>query len=104
MRWKTCALALAGSAMLFSGPGVADETRTAKFAAPVLVKAGGKNAGEGRYYPSPVLRDMNGDGKLDLVIADLVGHVTVAHATDRGFGPEQPLMGKDGKRLKFDNW
>lgn len=81
--------------------------RDARFAPPVRIRAGDAFAGEGRYYPSPVLHDIDGDGRQDLVIGDLVGAVTVARR-DAGdaptFAAEQPLKGKDGQPLKFHNW
>ena len=85
--------------------GWADETGTqAKFAAPVRIKAGDAFAGDKRLYPSPVLFDLNGDKKLDLVVADLFGHVTVAYADEQGFAAKSKVLQADGKPLKFSNW
>jgi len=85
--------------------GQADETETqAKFAAPVRIKAGDAFVGDKRLYPSPVLFDLNRDKKLDLVVADLFGNVTVAYADERGFAAKSKLLKSDGKPLKFHNW
>jgi hypothetical protein len=80
----------------------------ATFATPVRVMAGSKLMGVGRLYPSPVFRDMNGDGLADVVIGDLFGRITVA-TRDAGDGPpawgaEVPLEAADGEELKFSNW
>lgn len=80
----------------------------ARFAAPVLLMAGEKPMGARRLYPSPVFQDMNGDGRADIVIGDLPGRITVAlRATGDGpprFGPDEPLLARDGKALDFHNW
>lgn len=78
------------------------------FAAPVMLKAGDKNLGEGRLYPSPAMHDMNGDGLADIVVGDLFGRLTVAHRI-KGEGPvrygeEVKLLDFEGKELKFNNW
>jgi len=104
MRLTRLTLALA---ILFSSHGWADdETRGSEpsFAAPVRIMAGGKFLGEGRLYPSPVLHDINGDGKPDVVVGDLRGIVTVAPRTADSLGAEVPLKNKQGEQLKFYNW
>jgi hypothetical protein len=82
--------------------------RAPKFAAPVRLKAGEAWIGLKRHYPSPVFQDMNGDGRLDLVIGDLPGALTVAlRAPGDGFpvyAAESRLKGRDGKDLDFSNW
>jgi hypothetical protein len=78
-----------------------------KFAPPVRLMAGGKFLGGNRLFPSPVFRDMNGDGRLDVVVGDLRGHLTVAlqlPGDARSFGAETDLNGADGKVLDFHNW
>jgi hypothetical protein len=86
-------------------PSQADElpART-QFAAPQRIAAGDAILGQGRMYPSPAMHDVNGDGKADLVVADLFGRVTVALRTDDGWAKETPLLDRDGKPLKFHNW
>ena len=78
------------------------------FAPPVRLKAGDKFVGEGRYFPSPVFHEMNGDGTLDVVVGDLMGKLTIALRRP-GPGPiafekETSLKAADGKDLKFHNW
>ena len=79
-----------------------------QFAAPKMIMAGQKTMGEARLYPSPTLHDVNGDGKLDMVIGDLFGHVTVAlNKSEDGklsFGPDKKLKDDKGENLKFQNW
>jgi len=82
-----------------------------KFAPPVRLMAGGKFLGGNRLFPSPVFRDMNGDGRLDVVVGDLRGRMTVALQQPSGrdggglvFGAETELNGADGKALDFHNW
>jgi hypothetical protein len=109
-RCKLSALALAACAILFSARGRADETeQEARFAAPVRISAGGAFVGEGRYYPSPVMHDINGDKRLDVVVGDLRGIVTVAHRVPGAkspfaLGKEMPLLNRDKRQLKFHNW
>lgn len=80
-------------------------TEKPTFAAPVMLKAGEKNLGEKRLYPSPVLHDMNGDG---LAVGDLFGYVTVAHRLPGDgpakFGEEARVQDHAGKDIKFNNW
>ena len=101
-------LTIAGSAILFSSQGSADETDRTRFAAPERIRAGDAFLGEGRLYPSPVLHDVNGDQLPDLVVGDLFGKVTVAHRlaakSPVAFGVEKPLNDRDGKPLRFHNW
>jgi hypothetical protein len=79
-----------------------------QFAAPARLMAGVEFMGEDRYYPSPVFRDMNGDGLADIVIGDLTGAITVATRIPgdgpAAWGPDTPLTAADGKPLKFHNW
>jgi hypothetical protein len=89
----------------------ATETATApaaRFGAPVLIRAGEAPMGAKRLYPSPALQDMNGDGRADVVLGDLWGRLTVAlrRAADgpAAFGPDEPLLARDGQRLDFHNW
>ena len=78
-----------------------------RFKSPVRLTAGDQHLGAKRLYPSPALHDLNGDGRADLVVADLPGRPTVAFA-DAGkrltFGPEEALLDRDGEKLDFNNW
>jgi hypothetical protein len=79
------------------------------FDAPERIKAGDTFAGEtldgrDRLYPSPGMHDVDGDGKLDIVIGDLRGYLTVTKRTADGWSAEENLLGADGKPLKFNNW
>ena len=101
------ALALAGCAFLLTTPGAADETgkETIRFAPAKRIKAGNAFLGAGRLYPSPVLHDVNGDGRPDVVVGDLFGRITVAHrGADGALAAEQPVNDRDGRPLKFHNW
>jgi hypothetical protein len=101
-------LTIAGSVVLLSSQGSADETERTRFAAPERIRAGDTFLGEGRLYPSPVLHDVDGDRLPDLVVGDLFGHVTVARRlaakSPVAFGAEKPLNDRDGKPLRFHNW
>ncbi len=110
----TCKSLLAALAILTStsaeGARAQDPATSAvpRFAAPVLLSAGDQRMGAGRLYPSPVLHDMDGDGRADLVIGDLWGKLTIAprlavEGASR-FGPDKPLLARDGRPLDFSNW
>jgi len=80
----------------------------ARFAPPVLLLAGDEPMGKRRLYPSPVLQDMNGDGRADVVLGDLWGRITVApRLAGEGaprFGKDEPLLTRDGEPIDFANW
>jgi len=107
-RLELFALTMVASAILLTSPGSADETNRTRFAAPQRIRAGDAFLGEERLYPSPVLHDVDGDGRPDIVVGDLFGRVTVAHRlaakSPVAFGVEKPLNDRDGKPLKFYNW
>lgn len=100
--------ALATSAIALQAPDDAEKASCADcFAPPVRILAGEDHLGQDRLYPSPQFHDVNGDGRLDIVIGDLFGNVTFAPrlAGDAvAFGPEQPMLRADGEELKFNNW
>ena len=106
-------LALAGSsANVDSSPAALQEVQgagpiQAEFAAPRKLLAGDAYAGHGRLFPSPVLYDVDGDERADLVIGDLIGKVTWARASPSEpgiFEKEQAFLMRDGEPLKFSNW
>ena len=76
-----------------------------KFEAPVRLMAGDRAMGSKRLYPSPVMFDVDGDKRADLVIGDLWGKLTMSRrGTGEAWGESKPLKGADGKELKFHNW
>lgn len=78
------------------------------FGPPVRITAGDTLLGEGRLYPSPVYHDMDGDGRADLVVGDLRGHLTVAlrvaGTAPPTFAKETKVLGADGKIVDLQNW
>jgi hypothetical protein len=77
------------------------------FAPPVRLQAGERPLGHQRLFPSPVLHDLDGDGRVDIVVGDLRGHLTVATRTSAAgtqFAAETKVNGADGKPLDFGNW
>lgn len=82
---------------------------TASFADPELLLANGRpmNAVEKMPYPSPVLFDIDGDGKREFVLGDLWGrlwiHENVGAEGPVKWGPSQTLK-REGKDLKVPNW
>lgn len=78
------------------------------FSPPVRLKAGDNFLGENRHFPSPVYHDLNGDGRVDIVVGDLIGHLTVAHrAADAAsvlFAAEEKVLGADGEIVDLQNW
>jgi hypothetical protein len=98
-----------GSVLLASSGAENVPIKPAEFAPPTRLEAGDTWLGAERLYPSPVLHDVDGDGRLDVVVGDLFGRVTVAPglASDkpnRAFGAEAPLFDRRGQKLRFHNW
>ncbi|MEE9395310.1 MAG: hypothetical protein V3W41_22690 [Planctomycetota bacterium] len=74
------------------------------FAAPVELTAGGK-AISNLMYPSPVLHDLDGDGKRELVLGEIFGTVRACTASADGLKwQKQVLLQAEGEKLKFNNW
>ncbi|MBL8692661.1 MAG: hypothetical protein JNJ88_01035 [Planctomycetes bacterium] len=84
------------------------EAEAAPFGMPRRIEAGGKFLGTKRLYPSPVVRDMNGDGLADLVVGDLWGKITIAlRVAGKGplaFEADTEMKAADGKAIDFHNW
>ena len=82
----------------------------ARFAAPELLLADGKpiNQVEGMLYPSPVLFDIDNDGRDELVCGDLWGilrvYENIASEGDPVWGPATKLQSVDGEDIKVSNW
>jgi len=78
-----------------------------KFATPVKLTADDYDFAK-EIYPSPVIYDLDGDGKSELVIGDLRGYLQIANRTSvddqSGWGPLTKMKAVDGTDLKFDNW
>ena len=106
MRARTAGWAAAGLVGVagWAAAGEGDEAPAIRFAAPVRLAAGEKLLGQGRYYPSPAVHDLDGDGQPEVLVGDLQGRVTFATRGKAGLGAEQPLLTREKKPLKFDNW
>jgi hypothetical protein len=78
-----------------------------QFEQPVEITAGGKTYVQ-VLYPSPVLYDVNGDGKRDLIIGDLQGYLQFAERDSSGastnWSTSKMMQDANGKDIKFSNW
>lgn len=85
-----------------------DDEVGAAFAAPVRLMAGGEPMGNGQYYPSPVLFDLDGDGVAEMIVGDLIGNLMVSKRLPgddpAAWSKANPLEGADGKPIRFHNW
>ena len=77
------------------------------FAAPARVTTVGEKKFESLLYPTPVLQDLNQDGRPEMVVGDLVGNLfrceRQKQETDLHWSELAPLQA-DGQPLKLDNW
>ena len=94
---------------LYGGTANAQAARSPLALGPgTVLFAGESPLGGKRLYPSPVFQDMNADGRLDVVIGDLWGKITVALRLPGDgpprFGADEPLLTRDGAPLDFKNW
>ena len=58
------------------------------------------------YYPSPVLQDLNGDGKVELVLGDLMGNLMQSSAikgSPLAWSKPEPLKNGEGP-IRLNNW
>lgn len=108
---RLCALTATGALAFFAADlegrdeAQAVTETSARFAAPVRLMAGDAYLGEKRMYPSPAMYDWNGDGRMDVVIGDLPGRVTVALRTEDGsLAAEAKAKTSAGESLDFGNW
>ena len=59
----------------------------------------------GQMYPSPVLRDIDGDGKAELVVGDLPGRMRFATRKGNGLQWSKLYPMKSGDEpLRLNNW
>lgn len=105
------ALTLSGlSCALFASPPQdgSPQATGINFASPVRLMAGDSFVGANRLYPSPIMRDVDGDGRLDIVVGDLFGAVTYASRDANpqriGFAAKQSMKDIDGEKINFHNW
>ena len=76
---------------------------------PVALKAGDKliETSEHTAHSGPLLHDLDGDGKLDLLVGNFRGHIQVFTNVGTGTRPkleDKGLLHADGKILKIKNW
>ena len=85
------------------------DTASSEFESPVRLKADGQFIDTGEYvaHAGPLITDSNADGKPDLLVGNLSGHIQVfvnegtreiPKYTDRG------LLNADGEEVKIHNW
>ncbi len=106
--WQRVTLVAIGCSILTGAVGAQAPASSAKFKAPVRIKAGADFLGHGRLYPSPGMYDVDGDQRPDIVIGDLFGRATFAPRTQGSGAPsyaaESNIKNDQGKLLKFHNW
>lgn len=78
----------------------------ATFSAPVQLTTGGQGH-EGILYPTPVLQDLDGDSKPELVVGDLMGNLWVSHRVPSDSDltwSARKAMKSGAEPLKLNNW
>lgn len=79
-----------------------------RFAPPERLTEGDTFVGQGRIYPSPVMFDIDGNGRAELILGDLRGDLTITRRTTSGSSTvwegTEPLRGAGGTNVKFTNW
>ena len=82
--------------------------QTPTFAPPVRVKAGEAFLGGTRMFPSPVFHDIDGDGRQDIVVGDLMGRLTFARRVEGAGVPayeaEAKVLDAKGEQVNLQNW
>lgn len=82
------------------------EAQPPRFADPIPFTTAGAPF-EGMIYPSPALHDLDGDGKKELYLGDLWGHVwaaSPASAEDVTAFGEHKKLERGEEPLKLNNW
>jgi hypothetical protein len=82
---------------------LAGDAKPASFEAPIQLETTGKSFST-ITYPSPVLQDLNGDGKAELVIGDLFGRLYQCSLQSDGTWSARKRMQAEGEPLELDNW
>lgn len=87
----------------------APENAGAKFAAPVLVQAGGApiDVGPQIGYAGPTLHDADGDGRLDLYVGCFQGKILFAQnigTTGKPAFAKPKWMQAEGQDIAISNW
>ncbi|MEZ6059804.1 MAG: hypothetical protein R3C19_05535 [Planctomycetaceae bacterium] len=102
---SVCSLLLLCSAWL---PRASAEDAKSLFQKPVQLTAANEPMGNGIYYPSPKLQDLDGDGVAEMLIGDLTGRLLFAKRSgdenSTAWSQLEPLTTADGQPIKFDNW
>ena len=81
------------------------------FSAPTIVMVGDQplNTAANKGYPSPAMYDVDGDGKVELVLGDIFGALLVYENENEGSGDPvwsafEPLKSHDGEEIEVSNW
>ena len=81
------------------------------FSAPTIIMVGDQplNTVANKSYPSPAMYDVDGDGKVELVLGDIFGALLVYENENEGSGDPvwsdfEPLKSHDGEEIAVPNW